>query len=76
VDSGEAPTIIASTVAIALVLSIRCDERVIAVPVCPTLNRQLLTDSWREAGRGRASGECYAKADFSKSFSSNILTII
>jgi hypothetical protein len=49
--SGKASAIIASTVAIALVLPIRRDERVIALPLCPTLSHQLLTDSWREAGR-------------------------
>jgi hypothetical protein len=37
--------------AIALVLPIRRDEQVIALPLCPTLGRQLLTNSRREAGR-------------------------
>jgi hypothetical protein len=41
VDSGKASAIIASTVAIALVLPIRRDEWAIALPLCPTLARQL-----------------------------------
>lgn len=49
--SGKASAIIASAVAIALVLPTRRDERVIALPLCPTLARQLLTIGWREAGR-------------------------
>jgi len=40
--SGNASAIIASTVAIALVLPIRRDECVIALPLCPTLARQLI----------------------------------
>jgi hypothetical protein len=49
--SGKASAINASAVAIALVLPIRRDEWVIALPLCPTLARQLLTNSWREAER-------------------------
>jgi hypothetical protein len=37
--------------AIALVLSIRREVGIIALPLCPTLARQLLMNSWREAGR-------------------------
>jgi hypothetical protein len=77
VDSGTASAIIASTVAITLVRSIRRDERVIALPLCPTFNRYLLTDSWREAGRGSEGyPNVYSTADFSKSLSSNILITI
>jgi hypothetical protein len=53
-DSGNASAIIANTVAIALVLPIRRDERVIALPFCATLAREVLTNSWREAGRYNA----------------------
>jgi hypothetical protein len=50
--SGKASAILASTVAIALVLPIGRDEWVIALPLCATLARQLLTNSWREAEAG------------------------